>query len=368
MATKVFKTGHLYSTSATSLDLTAMHNQMIPGEIALALNETDNFYKIIADNGIHAIDLGAKIGGKGDEKSIDTQIVNGDTIISSLVYLKDVTAEEAAGAGLPANVQKRFRLVNAQGENVVTSANTEAGITANTSDFIDIYKDSSIVEIYVGTEWDSVNDTTGAVDKKAIGDPIPESAQTSGHSAVTADDFKYLNYVYYAGGFSGTTSGDGKYYMTQVDLDKFMKEGQYASGVTTNPEGIVTGVVDSNQEKVVSAWTDGDSSAAGVADGEVEVLSVGADGFKVANIQTAINARHANVIKMNGYTSGLTEDVFGITSADTVMQAIKKIEDKVFSNGDGNPTAEEIAAGTNNTGILFVENSGETVILNAGTF
>jgi len=358
--TKTFKLGHLYSTSATSLDLTAMHNQMIPGEIALALNETDNFYKIIADNGIHAIDLGAKIGGKGDEKTIDTQMVNGDTIISSLVYLKKVENET-----LPANVQKRFRLVNAQGENVITSANTEAGVESHESDYIDIYKDSSIVKIYVGTEWDSVNETSGAIDAKAIGDEVTISGETH---VVDDNDFKYLNYVYFAGGFSGETSGDSKYYMTQIDLDKFMKEGQYASGVTTNAEGIVTGVVDTASEKVISAWTDGDSSAAGVADGEVEVLTVGEDGFKVANIQTAINARHANVIKMNGYTSGVTEDVFAITSGDTVMQAIKKIEDKVLTNGDGKPTAEEKAAGTNNTGILFVENSDETVIFNAGTF
>lgn len=361
MATKTFKYGHLFSTSASTLP---NHDQMTPGEIGFIYNETDNVYKIFADQGAKVVDLGAKIGGKGDEKTIDTQLVSGNTIISSLVYIKDVTSE-FTGDTLPANVAKRFALVNAQGENVVTSANTGASITSNTSEYIDIYKDSSIVEIYVGTEWDTVDSGTGVVTKLKIDDPIPETT-----GKVTADDFKYLNYVYFAGVTPISGKSDGAYYMTQIDLDKFMKEGQYASGVTTNDQGIVTGVVDSRQDALVVEWSDGDATAAGTATTEIQSgLTVGESGFSLNRVQDAINARHANVIKMNGYpeTTGDTEDVFEIASGDTIMQAIRKIELKVESNGDGKSTTT-LTGGTTNSGILFVEGSDETVILNAGTF
>lgn len=360
MATKTFKYGHLFSTSASTLP---NHDQMTPGEIGFIYNETDNVYKIFADQGTKVVDLGAKIGGKGDEKTIDTQLVNGDTIISSLVYIKEIT-----GTTLPANVHKRYALVNAQGENVVTSANTGASISSNTSEYIDVYKDSSIVEIYEGTEWDTVDEGSGVIDKKKVDDTdIPASAITPSHTAVTAEDFHYLNYVYYSGGFSGSTSGDSKYYMTQIDLSRYLTEGEFASGVTA-VNGTVTGVVDSNQDKLVIEWSDGDATAAGTSATTASGLTVGEDGFSLVHVQEAIDAKHANTILMNGYTSGVTEDLFGITSGLTIMQSIKKIEDKLCSNGNGKPTAEEKAAGTNNTGLLFVEDSDETVILNAGTF
>ena len=361
MATKTFKYGHLFSTSATTIPAD-MHDKMIAGEISLILNEDDNVYKMLADDGDKVVDLGAKIGGKGDEKTIDTQLVSGDTIISSLVYLKDVTADET----LPANVQKRFRLVNAQGENVVTSANTGTSISSHTSDFIDIYKDSSIVEVYVGTKFDTVDATTGVIDKKQPGDPITDPDDPT-HTAITEADLHFLDYMYYSGGFSGITSGDSEFHMVQIDLQKFLTEGEFASGVTVNNNGIVTGVVDPTQEVLVTEWTNGDESAAGVSATTESGLTVGESGFSLVHVQEAIDAKHANVIYMNGYTSGVSEDVFGILSGDTIMQAIKKVEDKIYSNGDGkNQTAA--AADPNNTGIVFIEGSDENIILKAGTF
>ena len=358
---KVFKYGHLFSTSATTIPAN-LHDNMTAGEVALILNKTDNVFKILADDGAEVIDLGAKIGGKGDEKTIDTQLVSGDTVISSLVYLKDVTADES----LPANVKQRFRLVNAQGENVVTSANTEAGISANTSEFIDIYKDASIVEIYVGTKFDSVSATTGEIDKKQVDDPITDPDDPS-HSAVTKDDFHYLNYVYYAGGFSGTTSGDGEYHMTQVDINQILSDAKFASGVTANENGIITGVVDSSQDLLVTQWTAGDATNAGVSAETQSGLTVGESGFSLNYVQDAINAKHANTILLSGYTSGDTEDIFGILDSNTVMQAIKKIEDKLYSNGDGKNQTAAVADG-NNTGLVFIEGSDEIIRLKAGEF
>ena len=358
MATKTFKYGHLWSKTSGATPNVA---DMIPGEIAINLHSGDTH--IWSTDGVELIDLTSKIGGNGDERTVHAELVNGDKEFSSLVYLKDVTAAET----LPANVYKRFRLVDADGNNIVTSART-ASESGNTSDFIDIYKDSSIVEIYLGTKYDELtNGNELPVIKKQVGDVVTDPDTGEQHT-IDADDFQFLNYVYWSGGFSGETSGTSEYKLTKVDVSKFIVEGEFASGVTVNAQGIVTGVVDTLSEKVISAWTDGSFGTPGTGVADADVLTVGEDGFKVDNIQKAIDAKHANVIFMNGYTSGVTEDVFGIVSGDTIMAAIKKIEDKVFSNGDGNPTAEEISGNTNNTGILFVEGSSETVILSAGKF
>jgi hypothetical protein len=365
MATKTFKYGHLWSKTSGATPNVA---DMIPGEIALNLYSGDTH--IWSTDGVELIDLTSKIGGNGDELSVHAELVNGNKEFSSLVWIKDVTEEEKAS--LPANVQKRYRLVNAASGNVVTSAiTTDDGtvvLPGNESEYIDIYKDSSIVEIYLGTNYDELTDGNKLpVIKKKVGDVVTDPDTGEQHT-IDADDFQFLNYVYWSGGFSGETSGTSEYKLTKVDVSKFIVEGEFASGVTANAEGIVTGVVDTLSEKVISAWTDGSFGTPGTGVADADVLTVGEDGFKVDNIQKAIDAKHANVIFMNGYTSGVTEDVFGIASGDTIMAAIKKIEDKVFTNGDGNPTAEQIAANECNTGILFVEGSDDTVILSAGKF
>lgn len=348
MAQKSFKYGHLYSTSASTAPA---NGSMIPGELALGLKSGEE--KLWAFDGTNIIDLGSALGGiLADEKTVHKKLIPsgqpnaGQKELSTLIYLKDVTETEA---NLPVNVKKRYRLVDAEGNNVVT----ESG---DTSDFIDVYKDSSIVEIYIGTNYDSVNATSGAIDKKQIGDVV------DGHT-IEAKDFQYLNEVYFAGGYSGSTiSGDGEYHMVKIDLTQFLIQPEFESGVTVNANGIVTGVVDPLSENVVIEWTDNTTSAT-----TADVLTVGEDGFKVDNIQNAINAvRHGNLIDMSGYTSGVTEDLFGINATDTVSQAVKKIEDKLCSNGTG------VAAGggveVNNTGLVFVENDQTIVLLSAGQF
>ena len=49
------------------------------------------------------------------------------------------------------------------------------------------------------------------------------------------------------------------------------------------------------------------------------------------------------------------------------MQAIKKIEDKLYSNGDGKNQTAAVADG-NNTGLVFIEGSDEIIRLKAGEF
>lgn len=362
MASKKFKYSHLYSVTSGN---TPTVGQMIPGEIALNLHS--GFTHMWASDGTQVIDLGKKLGGgKGDELTIHSEVIDGERQLSTIIYMKDVTAEfdgSTPAKTLPANVKKRYALVNADGENIMLASGVTPSVTADTdSAYIDIYKDSSIVEVYVGTQWDSVNATTGVIDKKQIGDEV-----TGGH-IVDEKDFQYLNYVYFSGGYSGSTiSGDSEYKMTKVDLTKFLVEKEFASGVTANAEGIVTGVVDSSSDLIITAWTAGDYDSAGATAATESGLTVGEDGFKLQNIQKAIDAKHANTILISGYSSSAgTEEIFDIQNGDTIAKALMKIENKLESNGTG------VAAGggieVNNTGIVFIENGENTVLLGAGTY
>ena len=246
---------------------------------------------------------------KGDELTIHTVKNGSDKTASTLLYVKKITT------GLPDDVKERYQLVDANGDNITTA-------NGNISSNIDIPKDSSIVEIYLGCSGDSVNETTGVITK------------------LDCDKKEFLNYVY--------LNNEGKYYMTKINLEDFLNVVEFESGVTV-VSGTVIGVCDPRQQKVITLYNDDGTSAA-----TDDVLSVNESGFTVDHIQDAINAKHANTIKLNGFISGLTEDLFEITSGDTVTQAFKKIEDKLYKDDD--------------TKIIFDESADETIILKAGTY
>lgn len=84
---------------------------------------------------------------------------------------------------------------------------------------------------------------------------------------------QYLRYTYIDA--SGVTQ------TTDVDVSLLLSENEFKSGVTVTAAGIVTGVVDGTSEEVIVDYANNTTA---------NVLSVGADGFKVSNIQNAINA------------------------------------------------------------------------------
>lgn len=252
---------------------------------AVDSNSDLEFYNLSADT-LFKISLP---GGNGDELTIHKgKDAQDKPILSTLVYIKDVT--NVQGESIPANVQKRYRLVDAAGNNIITAS-------GDTSAAIDVYKDSSIVSAYIGTSGDTI-DTPASPDvtKLNIGDDW--SGATSG-GKVSAADFHFLNYVYFDGGFSGSSIvGDGEYKLVNVDLGQ-ASAGIYGSGVTMTLDGAVTGVVDSASTVVVTTYNDDGSSAL-----TEDVLTVGEDGFKVDNIQDAIDAKADIWRRLYHVTSG----------------------------------------------------------------
>jgi hypothetical protein len=262
----------------------------------------------------------------GDETTVhitsaDT-VTNTKTISTLIKIVKNENPTEA-------NVKEEYNLVDADGNNILSG------------DTIKIYKDSSLYRVYLGTVEDTIVSPT---DPTVV--PGPASADTA------------LCFIY--------QKNDSTYELVAINIEEFIGEHEFASGVTwDNVAKAVRGVVDPASEKVHTEYDeDGDP----VVSADTEVLTVGADGFKVDNIQKAIDAAvkngvkkavneiessnnsisatssitedgsvkydlvtDASKVKMSGFTAD-TSGFTGITEATSVSDAVKEVETEFLIN------------------------------------
>ena len=143
--------------------------------------------------------------------------------------------------GLDANVAKRYQLSQTIG----------AGSPTKVGEYIDIPKDSSLKEVYLGSADDTVNAETGDVNKVTVTETDPQS----------------MNFVYHL--------TDGTYSLTKIDVSKFLSESEFADGLSVNGGK-------------VSVKRDGASEG---------FLTVGADGIKLSGVQDAINTAKGEATK-----------------------------------------------------------------------
>jgi hypothetical protein len=259
----------------------------------------------------------------GDEKTIH---MNFDTTANTKTFSTLIKIAKNAAPSDP-NVKEEYNLVDADGNNILSG------------DTIKVYKDSSLYNVYLGHVDDTITSPT---------DPtvVPGSGDTA------------LCFIY--------QKADGTYELVAINVEEFIEENEFASGVTWDSVAkVVKGVVDPASEKV---HTEYDNAGAPIVSGDAAVLTVGADGFKVDNIQKAIDAAvkngvksavneiessndsisatssitedgsvkydlvtDASLIKMSGFTadvSGFT----GITEATSVSDAVKEVENEFLIN------------------------------------
>jgi hypothetical protein len=250
-----------------------------------------------------------------------------DTTANTKTFSTLIKIAKSTATPSDPNVKEEYNLVDADGNNILSG------------DTIKIYKDSSLYDVYLGHVDDTLTSPT---------DPtvIPGSGDTA------------LCFIY--------QKADGTYELVAINVEEFIEENEFASGVTwDNVAKAVKGVVDPASEKV---HTEYDDAGAPIVSGDAEVLTVGADGFKVDNIQKAIDAAvkngvknavneiessndsisatssvtedgsvkddlvtDASLIKMSGFTadvSGFT----GITEATSVSDAVKEVENEFLIN------------------------------------
>lgn len=200
----------------------------------------------------------------------DLDAISGE-IEGDLYKYKMVALTAAEISELPdgANVKEAYKIVKWQGQETAQTVYTDAG-----DEIVKIYKDSSLIESYLGSDSDTINTSTGVVTKYAyelISDPTTKITADA-YEELTAEqkalyqeiNSQSLNFVYQL--------ADGTYILTKVDVSKFLVESEFGNGLQVNGSGVVSVKVD------------------GTSQDAEDFISVGANGVKISGIQDAINA------------------------------------------------------------------------------
>lgn len=164
-----------------------------------------------------------------------------------------------------------------------------------------------------------------------------------------------------------------------VPVGDFLRESEFKNGLQVASNGEVSVKVDTESEKVITAY--------GETNTEANVLSVSSDGVKVSNIQAAINAKIgtldvtdtavdgkyvSQVSETDGKISVSRADVSGavlnnyskgssgtaVAATDTLNQAISKLENQVDKAKAAATT--EVVEGTDNDHIAVTSGTSQT--------
>jgi hypothetical protein len=178
-----------------------------------------------------------------------------------------LTASEIQSLPHSENIKEAYKVVSYQGQETAQTVYTQVG------DTVVIYKDSSLIESYLGSGSDTINTSTGAVTKyvyELISDPSTKITAAQYDALSSADkelyqeiDSQSLNFVYQL--------ADGTYTLTKVDVSKLLTESEFGNGLQVSNAGVVSVKVDTTSN-----------------DAE-DFLSVGENGIKISGIQDAID-------------------------------------------------------------------------------
>ena len=151
------------------------------------------------------------------------------------------------------NVKEAYKVVSYQGVETAQTVYTQVG------DTVKIYKDSSLIESYLGSDADTVNASTGVVTKYAyelISNPttkVTEEAydalSTDGKALYQPINSQSLNFVYQL--------VNGTYSLIKVDVSKFLAESEFKDGLEVSSSGEVFIKVDDNSDEYISVSENG---------------------------------------------------------------------------------------------------------------
>lgn len=151
------------------------------------------------------------------------------------------------------NVKEAYKVVSYQGVETAQTVYTQVG------DTVKIYKDSSLIESYLGSDADTVNASTGVVTKYAyelISNPttkVTEEAYDAlspeGKALYQPINSQSLNFVYQL--------VNGTYSLIKVDVSKFLAESEFKNGLEVSSSGEVSIKVDDNSDEYISVSENG---------------------------------------------------------------------------------------------------------------
>jgi hypothetical protein len=254
-------------------------------------------------------DLSVNIDGKTIVKNSNTGVLS-----SGLSIAKETT-------GLESNVREQYKLVDADG-NAISGAQV-----------IKIYKDSALVDIFIGHVDDELTNA----------DAQGESVDTNVTSGTGDAALVYIMQL-----------ADGKYKLAAVNVESFLEENEFSDGLQVSNH-VVSVKVDTTSEGFLTVGSDGVklSGVQTAITSAIEGLDLTSDtavaGQYISAIEetdgiVAVKAR-ANVSEavLNNYAKGSTGTA--VAATDTINQAIGKLENQIDNAGaDSKTTLTEVAA------------------------
>lgn len=182
------------------------------------------------------------------------------------------------------NVKEAYKVVSYQGVETAQTVYTQVG------DTVKIYKDSSLIESYLGSDADTVNASTGVVTKYAyelISNPTTKVTKEAYDAFSTEDKALYqpinsqsLNFVYQL--------ANGTYLLVKVDVSKFLVESEFKNGLEVSSSGEVSIKVDDKSD---------------------EYISVSENGLKLTGIKDALNSLQTLLNGIDLVTSAALNDL-----------------------------------------------------------
>lgn len=264
----------------------------------------DDLRDTVAANKVVADDASIVVGTKNGETSLKVGVAEGEKVLSANGALKTTITLAKITTGLDANTAVAYQLQGIGG--------------ANLGEQINIPKDSSLREVYLGTTEDTVDASKGTVTKKPSTDP------------------QSLNFVYHL--------EDGTYSLTKIDVSKFLTESEFKDGlkidgnvvkvkVDTTSEGFLTVGTDGVKLSGVQAAIDAAKASAttvvdAAADTHISVSeSTEADGHKKYTISDNVNGGN---VKLDGYVNTVSGNP---AANDSVNAAVSKLFNLITAGG-----------------------------------
>ena len=316
--------------SATAGDIDATHviqDAAVTGEGAkdavTVKKAIDDLRTTVAANKVVADDASIVVGTKDGETSLKVGVDAEEKVLSANGALKTTISLVEVSDGLGENIAKAYQLQGIGGAQLGAQIN--------------IPKDSSLKEVYLGTTGDSVDAASGTVTKKPSTDP------------------QSLNFVYHL--------ENGTYSLTKIDVSKFLTESEFKDGLVV-ADNVVKVKVDTTSEKFLTVGADGvklsgvqkaidtaKAAATTVVDAASDThISVNesteADGHKKYTVSDNVNGGN---VKLDGYVNTVKGNP---EATDTVNGAISKLFNLITDGGtNANAIANELNKAENAIGL-----------------
>lgn len=251
------------------------------------------------------------------------------------------------------NVKEAYNVVSYQGAETAQTVYTQVG------DTVKIYKDSSLIESYLGSGVDTVNTTTGTVTKyvyQLISDNTQHITQEAYDALSNEDKALYepinsqsLNFVYQL--------ANGTYSLVKIDVSKFLAESEFKDGLQVSPSGEVSIKLDTESD---------------------EYITVSEDGLKLTGIKDALESLQALLDEFGLVTSAALNDLetrkadkSDLNNLSTEYNTFKNLTNQTLNDlqrnkADKADTLTEVVAG-NGINVTAKQNNEQTVSVKLDT-